>query len=110
MADKPASEKTEEPTQKRLDKTREKGQVAQSQELGNAVAIVVLVLILAATSRDLVSWFSLQIEAGMMGERSVFLNTDTFIEYMNRQMSSMLIAMLPLMGGLLVAGIVGSIM
>ncbi|MCF7972268.1 MAG: flagellar biosynthesis protein FlhB [Phycisphaerae bacterium] len=110
MADKPASEKTEEPTQKRLAKTREKGQVAQSQELGNAVAIVVLVLILAATSKDLVSWFSLKIEAGMMGERSVFLNTDTFLEYMNRQMSSMLIAMMPLMGGLLVAGIVGSIM
>jgi flagellar biosynthetic protein FlhB len=110
MADKPVSEKTEEPTQKRLNKTREKGQVAQSQELGNAVAIVVLVLILAATSKDLVFWLSTQIEAGMSGERSVFLNTDTFLEFANRQTSGMLWAMLPLMGALFVAGIVGSVM
>jgi flagellar biosynthetic protein FlhB len=110
MAEKPASEKTEQPTQKRLDKTREKGQVAQSQELGNVVAIVVLVLILTVTSKDLMSWFSRQVEAGATGERSVFLNADAFIEYMNRQTSSMLIAILPLMGGLVAAGIVSSIM
>ncbi|MHC4763452.1 MAG: EscU/YscU/HrcU family type III secretion system export apparatus switch protein, partial [Planctomycetota bacterium] len=33
MAEKPAAEKTEQPTPKRLRKAREKGQVAQSQEL-----------------------------------------------------------------------------
>ncbi len=110
MAEKPASEKTEEPTQKRLDKTREKGQVAQSQEVGNAVAIAVLVLILAATSKDLVYWISQQVETGMVGERDVFLNTGTFLEYITRKMSSMLVALLPMMGALLVAGILGSIM
>ncbi|MCP4452080.1 MAG: flagellar biosynthesis protein FlhB [Planctomycetes bacterium] len=110
MADKPASEKTEEPTAKRLNKTREKGQVAQSQELGNAVAIVVLVLILAATSKDLVSWLSQRIAAGMSAERAVFLNPDAFLEYINRQIAGMLWAMMPLMGALFVAGILGSIM
>ncbi|NQV31730.1 MAG: flagellar biosynthesis protein FlhB [Phycisphaeraceae bacterium] len=110
MADKPAAEKTEEPTAKRLNKTREKGQVAQSQEVGSAVAIVVLVLILAATSKDLVVWLSLQVEAGMSGERGVFLNTDTFLEFINRQTSNMLWAVLPLMVPLFMAGILGSIM
>jgi len=110
MAEKPAAEKTEEPTEKRLNKTREKGQVAQSQELGNAVAIVVLVLILAATSKDLIGWLSQQVAAGMVGERTVFLNAASFLEFINRQVSSMLIALLPLMGALSVAGILGSIM
>ncbi len=110
MADKPASEKTEEPTQKRLNKTREKGQVAQSQEVGNAVAILVLILILAATSKDLVAWLSQQIEAGMHGERAVFLNADTFLEFINRRTAGMLWAVMPLMGALFVSGILGSIM
>ncbi len=110
MADKPASEKTEEPTQKRLNKTREKGQVAQSQEVGNAVAILVLILILAATSKDLVSWLSQQIEAGMYGERAVFLNSDSFLEFINRRTAGMLWAVMPLMGALFVSGILGSIM
>lgn len=110
MAEKPASEKTEQPTPKRLNKSREKGQVAQSQELGNAVAIAVLVLILTATSGDLVAWFSRQLEAGIAGERAVFLNTDAFIEYINRCVASMLWAMLPLMGALSMAGVLGSVM
>lgn len=110
MAEKPAAEKTEQPTAKRLDKTREKGQVAQSQELGHVVAIVVLILILWATSRDLVVWFSQQIEAGMIGERSVFLNTDSFLEFIKRQMVSVLIALLPIMGALFVAGVLSCIM
>ena len=104
---KPASEKTELPTQKRLDKSREKGQVAQSQELGNVVAVVVLVLILAATAGDLVQWLSEMVEGGMTGETDIFLNTDSFLEYLNRKMSSMLVAVLPLMSALFVSGILG---
>lgn len=37
MADKPPGEKTEQPTQKRLDDTRKKGEVARSKELGPAI-------------------------------------------------------------------------
>lgn len=110
MAEKPASERTEQPTQKRLNKTREEGRVAQSQEVANAVAIIVLVLILAATSKDLVFWISQQIEAGMIGERDIFLNSDAFMEFIKRKMTSMLVAMLPLMGALSVSGVLSSIM
>ncbi len=47
MAEKPVAEKTEQPTPKRLRKAKEKGQVAQSQELPAVVSIVVLVMVLA---------------------------------------------------------------
>jgi flagellar biosynthetic protein FlhB len=40
MAEEESSEKTEEPTQKRLDKAREEGQVLRSQELSVAVVVI----------------------------------------------------------------------
>ena len=40
MAEESAQEKTEEPTAKRLEKAREDGQVARSQELGVATMMI----------------------------------------------------------------------
>jgi len=49
MAEKPAAERTEQPTSRRLSKAREEGQVPQSQELAAAVTLVTLLLTLTAT-------------------------------------------------------------
>ena len=39
MADRPAGERTEKPTSRRIRKTRQKGQVAQSQELPSVITL-----------------------------------------------------------------------
>ena len=44
----PGGEKTEEPTSKKLSDARKEGQVAKSQELGNAVSLIIVFLILRA--------------------------------------------------------------
>ena len=47
MPEKPAAERTEQPTQKKLEKARKKGQVPQSQELTSIVTLLALIVILA---------------------------------------------------------------
>jgi len=49
----PASEKTEEPTQRRRDKEREKGNVSKSQDLNSALMITLGIAILSVTSKHL---------------------------------------------------------
>ncbi len=46
FADGPGGEKTEEPTAKKLDDARNEGQVAKSQEIGNAASLMALFLLI----------------------------------------------------------------
>jgi len=57
MAEKPAAERTEQPTSRRLSKAREEGQVPQSQELAAAVTLVTLLLTLTLLAPKLLNWF-----------------------------------------------------
>ncbi len=109
MAEKPSAEKTEQPTPRRMEKAQEKGQVAQSQELPAAAAIVILTMVLTLSAPGLLNWFMVQIEQAMAGNRRVFADTESFVHYFNSKISSTLLVMLPSMGSLLVAGILSCI-
>ena len=65
--DGPGGEKTEQPTSKKIEDARKEGQVAKSQELGNAVSLIALFLILkiAGTSmgENFVSIFQMVYDA-----------------------------------------------
>jgi flagellar biosynthetic protein FlhB len=105
MAEKSASERTEKPTAKRLQKARQGGQVPQSQELAAAVALVVLLLTLTVSGPGLFAWCKSQIESGLSGETSAFAAPETFIAYQNKELTNALLVMLPLLGALCAAGI-----
>ena len=109
MAEKPAAEKTEQPTAKRLRKAREKGQVAQSQELPAAFSIVVLVIALSLYAPSLLRWFMLQMEQGISSETSVFANKNAFISFLNTKITSSIIAMCPIMVALFAGSIVACV-
>jgi len=96
MAEKSAAEKTEQPTPKRLQKAREKGQVTQSQELPAALSIVVLVMVLALSAPSLLQWFMLQAQQGMNGDISAFTGNDSFIRFFNTKISGSIAVMLPI--------------
>ncbi len=106
MPEKPAAEKTEQPTHRRLRKAREKGQVAQSQELPAAVSIVVLVIILALSAQDLLQWFITQMKQGMSCETAVFADSNALINFLNAKITSSLSLIFPI----LVALSVGSVL
>ena len=102
MAEKPVSEKTEQPTPKRLRKAREKGQVAQSQELPAAVSIVVLVLVLVLFAPTLLQWFTIQMKQGLSGQTGVFADSRAFIKFLNTIIISSIWAMCPILAALFV--------
>ena len=65
MPEKPAAERTEQPTPKKLEKARKKGQVPHSQELTSIVTLLALILIMALMAPSLLQWSITQVRQGM---------------------------------------------
>ncbi len=109
MAEKPAAEKTEQPTPKRLEKAREKGQVAQSQELPAVICVAALLGVLALTAPSLLRWFMRQFQQGFSCNSGVFSGTESFTAYFNGIISNTLTAMLPILATLTIASILSCV-
>jgi len=109
MADKPAAEKTEQPTPRRLNKAREEGQVPQSQEMGSAVTLVVLLVTVALLGPHLFQWFQSQVESGLAAQTDVFVDPQAFKTYFNTNIIDAIIVMLPILAAISLAGILTSL-
>jgi len=109
MAEKPTAEKTEQPTPKRLRKAKEKGQVAQSQELPAAVSIVALVMVLALSAPALLQWFIIQMRQGMSGQIGIFADSKAFMNFLNTKIISSTVAMCPILAALFVGSILSCV-
>ncbi|MCK4913900.1 MAG: flagellar biosynthesis protein FlhB [Planctomycetes bacterium] len=105
MPDKPAAEKTEQPTPKRLTKAREKGQTPQSQELTSAVSILVLILILALMAPGMLKWFIAQLRQAMSCDTTAFANSAAFINFANTKMADLIILTCPIMAVLFLGSV-----
>jgi len=106
MADKPAAEKTEQPTAKKLSKAREQGQVPQSQELMSAASILVLVTMVALSAPKLMQWFTMQMRQGMSHSDAVFANSKTFIGFFNAKITDSILVICPILAALCAGSIV----
>ncbi len=109
MADKPAAERTEQPTPRRLGKAREKGQVPQSQDLGSAVTLVALFVSVALLAPGLFRWFKGQIETSVSGQTGPMADATTFAAYLNANIIEAVVIMLPILAAITVAGVAASI-
>ena len=74
MADKPAAERTEQPTPRRLQKAKEKGQVPRSQELASVLILTTMVITLGLLAPSILRWFIAR--AKDLGRFTVFLASD----------------------------------
>ncbi len=110
MPDQPVTEKTEQPTPRRLQKARDEGRVPQSQELAAAVALMVLVLALAALGPSLFRWCRLKLESGLsINSTSAFSNAEAFLNLVHRCIIEATMVTLPIFAALSLAGIFTSI-
>ncbi|MHC4741148.1 MAG: EscU/YscU/HrcU family type III secretion system export apparatus switch protein, partial [Planctomycetota bacterium] len=109
MADKPASERTEKPTGKRLGKARSEGQVPQSQEFLSFVSIVALVAMVAVTGSSMCQWCTAQLEQGMSCDNSPFANSKAFLSFLNSKIGASVIVILPICVVLCIAALAGNI-
>ena len=103
MADKPASERSEQPTGKTLGKARSKGQVPQSQEFLSFVSIIALVAMVAVTGSSITQWCTGQLEQGMSCDTSPFASSKAFLGFLNSKISESVVVIMPICGALCLA-------
>jgi len=106
MAEKPAAEKTEQPTPRKLSKAREKGHVPQSQELASALTLTALLVALALSAPNLLNWFMLKMKVGLSGQATVFSDSNTLVSFFNKEIAQSLIIMAPVLAALVAASAV----
>ncbi|MHC4555824.1 MAG: flagellar biosynthesis protein FlhB [Planctomycetota bacterium] len=104
-----AAEKTEQPTFKKLEKAKKKGQLPQSQELMSVVTLLVLVAMVALLGPNLMQWFIVQIRQGMSCENGVFANTDSFLAFVNGKTIDLIFVILPVVAALFVSAVLAGV-
>jgi len=109
MPEKPATEKTEQPTPRKLKKAREKGQIPQSQELPSSVSIVVLVMILALLGSNLLQWFAVQMKQGMSCQNTVFANNKALINFFNTKITNSILVICPVFAALFAGSVLACV-
>ena len=109
MAEKPAAEKTEQPTPKRLKKAKQEGQVPQSQELTSAASIMVLVAMTALLAPKLMQWLIMQMKQGMLGETAVFADSRAFINFLNAKIVDSILIICPIFVALFAGSVLAGV-
>lgn len=105
MPERPAAERTEQPTVRRLQKARQKGNLPQSQELTAVVSLLILVVAIALMAPGLMRWSILQVKNGVLCDNSVFADTDSFMDFVGRKIADSILVMCPVLGVLLIGSI-----
>jgi len=105
MPEKPAAEKTEQPTAKRLQKARQKGQVPYSREMPAVVVLMAFVAALALLAPSLLQWLTTQMKEGMSGNAGVFSSDKAFISFFNAKVIDSILVISPILAVLSVASV-----
>jgi len=116
MADKPAAEKTEQPTARRLNKARDEGQVPQSQELAAAFTLLAMLLALAVLGPGFLRWCKMRLHEGLSAANpaAAFSDTQAFLHLVHSNTIDVLVVLLPILaimavGGMLAGAAVGGL-
>jgi flagellar biosynthetic protein FlhB len=109
MADQPAAEKTHLPTPRRLQKARQEGQLPHSQELMSITTLFVLVATITLLGPNLLQWITTQIKHGMSCENSIFADPQTYLNFINGKIISLILTIMPLLAALVIGSILAGI-
>jgi len=109
MAEKPAAERTEQPTPRRLEKARKKGKVPQSRELPSAVSIMVLVMMVVLLAPSLMDWFIMQMKQGLSCEIAVFAGSKEFMSFISAKVADMMFVICPIFAALCAGSVLACI-
>jgi flagellar biosynthetic protein FlhB len=107
MAEQQATERTEQPTARRLSKAKEKGQVPQSMELLSFISILVLLAAIAFSAPSLMQWFSELIREGLSGQTQPFTDSENFINFINRKIIDFFFVLCPIFAALCAGAVAG---
>ena len=109
MPDKPAAERTEQPTPKRKKKAREQGQVPQSQEFVSVISLAALAIMTALMGPKLMQWFMTEMNKGFSCQNFVFADTAAFTHFINTKITDSMMIISPILAILAVGSIASSV-
>ena len=109
MPEKPAAERTEQPTPKKLEKARKKGQVPQSQELTSIVTLLALIMILALMGPSLLKWFITQVKGGMSCETAAFTDSMSFWNFTKAKIVDSILIVCPILAALFAGSVLACV-
>ncbi len=110
MADKPASERTEQATPQRTKKARTEGQIAQSEEVPSAIMIGALILTLVLTAGHMYQWFTSQVRDGLLVTLDAPMSTETFAQVLYAKGVQCFVVLVPFLLTAAAASVIGSLM
>jgi len=102
-------ERTEEPSQKRLQDARERGQVPRSRELTNFATMIGGSAALAAIGGSLASHLSQMVRRGLVIDPQNLRDTDSMLRVLGETSMSALCALLPVFGALIGLALLASV-
>ena len=109
MAEQTVAEKTEQPTPRKLQKARQKGNVPQSQELSSVATLLILIIMLALLGPNLLQWMEMEIKEGFSAEHSVFANPDIFIDFISKKIIDLVLITAPIVAALVAGSVLAGI-
>lgn len=109
MADKPANERTEQPSQRKLEKAGQEGQVPVSMELTSAVSIIVLLISITLMAPMYMGWFKKILKQGISANSDFFVNQQTFMKFAKTGFADFLLICLPIFIALCIGSILAGV-
>jgi flagellar biosynthetic protein FlhB len=110
MAEKSASEKTEQATPQRIRKSRTEGQIAQSQEVPSAMILGALIIALVLTAGYSYQWFVSQMRDGLLFSMDRSLSIGVFGDVLYAKGVECFLLLMPFLLTLVAASIAGSLL
>ncbi len=109
MAEKSAAERTEQPTPRKIEKARKKGQVPESEELASIATLLALVAAMFLAGPGLLQWFIMQVTQGLSCTTGVFADSNSFLGFIDRKATDLLLVVCPVLVALFAGSALGSI-
>ncbi|MDY0926564.1 flagellar biosynthesis protein FlhB [Enterobacter sp. CFBP8995] len=107
MAEESNEDKTESPTPHRLEKAREEGQIPRSRELTSVMMLLIGLLILWVGGNSMAERLASMVATGFRFDHGMVSDDKVIIGHIGSLIKQAVIALLPLMGGLVVVAIAG---
>lgn len=105
MAEESDEDKTESPTPHRLEKAREEGQIPRSRELTSVLMLLVGLMILWLGGTLMARQLAAMVASGLRFDHSMVNDSKLIIGHISNLIGLAVMALLPLMGGLVVVAI-----
>lgn len=109
MAEQAAAERTEQPTSKRLNDARGKGNVPQVDELVSVVTLFGVIVATALSSHYLASWATALTREGISCRTDVFINSDSFLHFIDSKIIDCIIVSIPILAAIMISSILATL-